>query len=136
MPWQIRLAYHHSLALVADCTASVLGDAVELREVLVNLRQWNPAFRQDLASTYMNRGVVYAFNNSLTEAINDFSLAINIVCELRETLTLLGFWHRGIRNGYIMMLRNRAHAYKQSGQPELASADFSAAAEVEAIEGP
>ena len=31
------MAHRFGLALVADCTASVLGDAVELREVLVNM---------------------------------------------------------------------------------------------------
>ncbi len=114
--------------------------AIEIREslrlALFEKGDWHHQFQSNLAYAYMNRAIVYAIRLDFSQAIADFSSAIGIADELRATLSALGSWHLGIRSEYVKILRNRALAYEQSGQINLATADFHAAVEVEAIEGP
>ena len=122
-------------AAIADYTKAIeIRD--DLRATLVQQGQWHPQFQNDLANAYMNRGVARTRWQNFDLAITDFSSAIDIADGLRKILVAQGFWHRGLRQEFVKILRNRAFAYEQFGQSDLDASDRQAAAKVEAIDGP
>ena len=120
---------------IEDMTRAIQIMSV-VRTKLVKNGQWHARFQMSLARAYSNRGGSNYNSSNYVSAIDDYAKAIEIAIELRGTLSSLGFWHRGIRDDFITMLRNRALTYGQSGQPDLAAADRKTIAEVEAIKGP
>jgi|GEM_PF-4312856 tetratricopeptide (TPR) repeat protein len=98
-----------------------------LRSALEPHDEWTPEFRNDLATTYMNRGNIHTQNGNLAAAKADFCEAITIREGIRTILDGRGEWTPALRNALAAAYSNRGNALYGSGDFATAVADHSAA---------
>jgi tetratricopeptide (TPR) repeat protein len=98
-----------------------------LRLALEPQGQWNPEYRNDLASAYMNRGNAQQGVADLNAAIQDYGTAIEIMEGLRVQLQPQGQWIPEYRHILAKAFMNRGVA--RQGVPDLNAAiqDYDAA---------
>jgi tetratricopeptide (TPR) repeat protein len=111
--WQNKLATAHMnrgnlYQRLNNRSSEALEDYNEAIRIRNNLRgaqgeQSPPAWKNDLASTHMNRGILFQKLNRSSEALEDYSEAIRILNDLRDELgeQFLPEWQKDLATAYI-----------------------------------
>ena len=114
----------------SDLAIEDYGRAIELREtiraILEPQGQWPPAWKNNLASAYVNRGVAQKSEN-VEEAIADFGRAIDLRENLRAELESQHHWPPAWQNDLAGAYLNRGNSWRMAGQPQEAIDDFTQA---------
>jgi hypothetical protein len=82
-----------------------------LRQALEPQGAWDPKLRNDLATTYNNRGAAKqdAASHGAKAAISDYDQALTIREELRQLLEPQGGWDLKLRNDLAVAYMNRGN---------------------------
>ncbi|MDM8525831.1 tetratricopeptide repeat protein [Desulfococcaceae bacterium HSG8] len=101
-----------------------------LRTLLEPRGEWPPQMTNDLAAAFMNRGVAFANQGRYEEAVQHFSMAIELMQGLRTLLEPRGEWPPQMTNDLAAAFMNRGIAYKNQGRNEEAVQDYGRAIEL------
>ena len=104
---------HNDLSgALEDCSRSIVLRE-ELRQLLEPSGQWPPAWCDNLALAYMNRGNARCVGNDLSGALDDYSHSIELMEGLRHLLEPAGKWPPDWCNDLAAAYANRGVAYSR-----------------------
>src|SRR5207248_1315154 len=105
--------YHQAISLR-------MGRAQRLEPV----GQWPPAWQNDLAAAYINRGNARSGQGDSDGAIADYDQAISLRESLRQRLEPVGQWPPAWQNDLAAAYMNRGNARSGQGDSEGVIADY------------